>query len=368
MKTRSSLLSFIAATTLTASANPESEAWISQNLINDDGQIITTETPLNQETGTMDTVPLEGILARFELWVYPVFSEDGSLEPQLVDQEVVGILPRMELSFSGLDPHDDPRTRADWSHEITYRFLDAPKSGPEVPNWFGEYLLRKRFLDEAHIGQDDAAQKWREFSAAPVQHTKTNQEVTFTDDAYPPDIPEEDRDKWSGIIEYSLVTGDVPGSPIPYLTVTTLQVRVWPKWHASFENFPAEEVTEIPDNLFANVYDIYPGTERVEVVYYYDEDSEGKLEELDAVTIVDEPWTAITDQDRRYSLAQLADEEEPGDYHVRVTCYLPGGLIEHADQFNPLFSEPLDPGEDVNTVITIDKPSLRIQGGVFSLE
>ena len=261
------------ASHLASAQSSDSEAWISQNLITDDGRIITTESPLHQETGSMSSIPLAGILARFELWVYPLLSENAdstSPEARLIDQEVVGILPHVEMSFAGNDPSPQPRTRADWTHTVSYRFVEDRARGEEAPSWMGHYRLRKRFLNEEFVGVNEADENWEEFSSSKIVHTRANQSDSFSDEAYPPNIPTSEQDQWSGVIEYIIATDDKNNSPIPLLTISSLRVRVWPKWHASFENFPEEEVSRIPDNLTVNAYNIYPGTERMEVTYFYD--------------------------------------------------------------------------------------------------
>ena len=351
----------------------DSEAWISQNLIGDDGRIITTESPLNQKTGSMSSVPIEGILARFELWVYPLLSENADSttpDAQLIDQEVVGILPHIEMGFIGVDPFPEPRTRADWEHTISYRFVEDRARGEDVPSWLGQYRLRKRFLDEQFVGVNESDENWQEFSSSKIVHTRANQTGSFTDVAYPPNTPAAETNQWSGVIEYIIATDDKANSPIPLLTIAKVRVRVWPKWYTSFENFPEESVNRIPDNLRANVYQIYPGTERMEVSYYFDPNGSTDLEDfgqLTPVSLYSEPWTAITAQDRVYPLSDLATLTESGTYYIRISSYLPGGLVEHADSFNTVFvggeSFSLSPGK-----IAMRSSSLKVRGGIYGLE
>ena len=360
------------ASHLASAQSSDSEAWVSQNLISDDGRIITTESPLNQKTGSMSSVPLEGILARFELWVYPLLSDNGdstSPEALLIDQEVVGVLPHIEMSFSGNDPYQEPRTRADWEHTISYRIVEDKASGEDVPSWMGHYRLRKRFLDEQYVGVNEGDENWQEFSSSKIVHTRANQTGSFTDSAYSPEASAEERDQWSGVIEYIIATDDKPNSPIPLMTIASLRVRVWPKWHASFENFPDHQVSSIPDNLTANAYQIYPGTERMEVTYFHDAEGTGQLDQLIPVTLFNEPWTASTPQDRVYPLSHLSTLTEAGNYYVRITSYLPGNIVEHADSFTTSFldiigeSTSLPPGS-----LNLGGSSLKVRGGIYGLD
>ena len=354
---------------------PNTKAWVSQNLISPLGKVITYETALHSDTGTMESVPLNGFLARFDLYVYPLIGVDGEdPTPEIVDSEVVGILPKITMEFHGKDPHEEPRTRADWEHRVTTTIIDSPVSFDDpltiaLPTWVTRFVLRKRFLREEYIGVDDGEDHWEEYSSLPVVHVSANQEITFSDKAYPPNLTAEEQDRWSGIIEYQLALDNVIGNPLPLLTLDKLNVRVWPKWRTEFVNIPTETVYQFPSDMRVDVFDIYPGTEKVVVDYFYDPEQKGHYEGLVPVNLVEEPWSATVAQDRKYSLAALSNQTDGGDYHIRVG-YLLFGEMEYADDQ----ADTNGGGEEITTdppdkkKLTLGENKIRFRGGLFGFE
>ena len=352
---------------------PDADAWVSQNLISPTGEVITYETPLHTTSGTMSSVPMNGFLARFDLYVYPLAGVDGGdPKPTIVDSEIVGVLPRVTMEFEGRDPHEVPRTRVDWKHTVTTTLLDSPVKFKDpltltLPGWVTRLVMRKRFLSEEHVGAEDSEDHWEEYSSLPVLHVSANQEITFEDNAYPPNLTPEERDRWSGIIEYQLALDNVIGNPLPLLTLATLKVRVWPKWQAEFINVPTDAVPQFPTDMRVDVKDIYPGTEKVVVDYFYDPENTGDYSDLVPITLFEEPWSATVAQDRKYSLAALSHESNEGDYHLRVG-YLLFGEMEYADDQGDLedgavIDEP--PGDHP---ITLERDDLILRAGVFALD
>lgn len=353
---------------LSAVPSADSKAYAIQYLIKDDGSIIATETILDTKTGSFTSVPLEGLLALFELWVYPFIGEDGGeATPQLMDSEIVGVLPNIDINFTGIDPYEHARTRADWDHQIEvviHEPIGELEDGQSTPDWMRSFLVRKRFLSEEFIGTEDAADHWQEYDSLPLYHNGSNQIENFSDSAYPPGL--EDSDSWSGIIEYQVVADAVIGSPIPYLQIATQQVRVWPKWDVEFQNFPADPVTSVPSNLETYVTDIYPGTEKVEIEYLFRSNEDESFDSVEPVTIFAEPWTAVTAQDRQYSLAAIANLDEAGEYFVRVSFHYPWGVeysyedVESIDEDTAITS--------FRPVIEVGSHGLIFRGGLHSLE
>lgn len=351
-----------------AQSSPDDQAWIAQSLIAHDGTIITTETALDTETGTMTSIPLEGLVARFDLWVYPLigFNDLEDVEPRLLDTNIVGIIPTIDLSFTGLDPFEHPRTRADWSHQIDVTVNAPPTTtdNEDIPAWVNNFIIRKKFLHADHLNSQDRDNLWIDGGYINLNYGESNEVLQFISESYPSNTS--DPDKWSGLIEYEVLTADVAGSPIPLFSLSSLQVRVWPKWDAMFENFPEETVSSIPENLEVRVNDIYPGTEKVIVEYIY--------EDQPPVTIIEENWTAVASQERLYPLNSLANLTEPGDYHIQVRCVFPHASETSGDL---LPTEPVldDQGNQIpvstletNPTITIGAASIIIKGGIHSLD
>ena len=352
---------------------PDADAWVSQNLISPTGEVVTYETPLHSTEGVMSSVPMNGFMARFDLYVYPLAGVDGAdPKPTIVDSETVGVLPRIRMEFHGRDPHEVPRTRVDWKHTVTTTILDGPVKFEDpltltVPGWVTRFVLRKRFLREEYIGADDSEDHWEEYSSLPVLHVSANQEITFEDDAYPPNLTEEEQDRWSGVIEYQLALDNVIGNPLPLLTLAKLKVRVWPKWRAEFVNIPTEAVPQFPTDMRVDVADIYPGTEKVVVDYFYDSKKEESDEELVAINLFDEPWAATVAQDRKYSLAALSNQSNEGDYHLRVGCLI-FGVMEYADdraEVEDGATIDLPPGD---TTLTLERETLTLRTGLYAFE
>ena len=349
---------------------PGADAWISQNLISPLGQVVTYETPLYSNTGTMSSVPMNGFLARFDLYVYPLAGVDGAdPEPTIVDSEIVGVLPKITMEFNGRDPHKVPRTRADWQHTVTTKILDGPVRFKDplslpLPSWLTRFVLRKRYLREEFIGVENSEDHWEEYRSLPILHVSANQEITFGDTAYPPNLAPEERDRWSGLIEYQLALDNVIGNPLPLLTLAKLQVRVWPKWRAEFVNFPTTPVPQFAANMRVDVADIYPGTEKVVVDYFYDSERTGGFAGLSPNRLFEEPWAATVAQDRKYSLAALAQKSGEGDYHIRVGCLL-FGEWEYADDQGGL-QKADDPGEP--PTITLGENKILLRAGLYGLD
>ena len=338
-------------------------AWVSQNLISPLGQVITYETPIYSTEGSMSSVPMNGFLARFDLYVYPLAGIDGKdPEPKIVDSEIVGVLPKITMEFHGRDPHEVPRTRVDWEHTVTTTIIDGPIRFTDpltlaLPGWLTRFVLRKRFLREEYIGAEDSEDHWEEYSSLPVLHVSANQKITFADKAYPPNLTPEERARWSGIIEYQLALDNVVGNPIPLLTLAKLEVRVWPKWRPEFVNVPSNAVSQFPSDMRVDVADIYPGTEKVVVDYFYDSKRKGNYEGLTPIVLFEEPWVATVAQDRKYSLGALSQLTNEGDYHIRVGCLI-FGEMEFGD----------DEGELENDTVTLKENKLILRGGLYGLE
>ncbi|WP_411846807.1 hypothetical protein AAFN60_04580 [Roseibacillus persicicus] len=364
MKGRSllSLWTLVTVLTFSARAEPQNcDAWISQNLITLLGQTVTYESPLYTEKGSMQSVPMNGLMARFDLYVYPLAGIDGAPpKPTIVDTEVTGILPRVVMEFDGRDPHEEPRTRSDWTHTVTTTILDSPLRfrnplSLPLPGWLSQFVMRKRFLAAEHIGAEDSEDHWEEYECLPVLHVSLNQEITFSDNAWPPNLQEDERDTWSGIIEYQLALDAVLGCPVPLLTLARMQVRVWPKWTTDFVNFPSTPVPQLPDDMRVDVGDIYPASEKVIVEYFYDPNGTGDYEDLVPVNLFDEPWVASVAQDRKYPLAALSEQAGEGDYYVRVGCLL-FGEMEYADDWAGLQK------------MTLKENKLSLRAGLYALE
>lgn len=358
---------------LAQSPEPESEAYVVQYLIGHDGAITSTEMPLNTQTGSFVSIPLEGLAALFELWVYPLIGEDGNAPiAKLTDSRVVGILPTIELAFAGLDPHREPRTRADWEHQVTVKIKEpAVKEieGMPTPAFLQNFLIRKRFLPEEYLASSDSQEHWIEVDSLPLTHTRANQVENFSDSAIPPGIT--NPEKWSGILEYQVVLADNPENPVSLLRLASMQVRVWPRWSAEFVNFPDKPVATIPDDLAVNVSDIYPGALKVDLEYLFDQTSPSVFAGKDPVVFFTEPWTASVSQDRQYPISVLANEKENGSYRVRVATHYPWGVEYDSDVLSasagedPLTGDPgsVDPGD-----IEVRAQGLAIQAGIHSLE
>ena len=361
------------STQLSAIPAADSKAFAIQYLVKEDGSIISTETILDTKTGSFVSVPLEGLLALFELWVYPLIGEDGNAAlPKLMDSELVGVLPNIDITFTGKDPYQHPRTRADWRHEIDvviHEPIGTTEDGGTPPLWMRSFLVRKRFLAEEFVGAADAADHWLEVDSLPILHTQGEQTLSFSDDAYPSDL--EDSDRWSGIIEYQVVADAIPGSPIPYLQIAATQVRVWPKWEIDYRNFPTESVNAIPDDLKIDVTDIYPGTQKVEVEYLFKKPDEEIFDGSTQALVAPEFWTAIAPQPRHYNLTGLANKEESGEYLVRVAMTYPWG-VEYSyqgldsDSYDPM-TGILPPGS-LPPTIQVSANRLFFRGSVNSLD
>lgn len=353
---------------LAQSTEPQSEAYVVQYLISRDGSITSTEMPLDTETGNFVSIPLEGLAALFELWVYPLIGENGN-EPiaELTDSKVVGILPTINIEFDGRDSHPTPRTRVDWEHQVTVKISEPVAQeidGVPTPQFLKNFLIRKRFLPEAYLTSVDRDEHWIEVDSLPLEHTQANQIETFTDNAVPANAT--DANKWSGILEYQVVLAETPENPISLLRLASMQVRVWPRWSAEFVNFPTEPVTTIPDDLAVNVTDIYPGALKVELEYLHDETSKSSFASNEPVVFFSEPWTAIVTQDRQYPITALANVEEKGDYRVRIATHYPWGIEYDADVLTAPDSvggnDHMLPGD-----IEVIDNAIRFQGSIQSL-
>ena len=361
------LILALLSTQLSAIPAADSKAYAIQYLVKEDGSIISTETILDTKTGSFVSVPLEGLLALFELWVYPLIGEDGSdALPKLMDSELVGVLPNIDINFTGRDPYQHPRTRADWSHEIDvviHEPIGTTEDGGTPPLWMRSFLVRKRFLAEEFVGAADADEHWLEMDALPILHTQGEQTLSFSDDAYPPDL--EDSDRWSGIIEYQVVADAIPESPIPYLQIAATQVRVWPKWEIEYQNFPTQSVNEIPNNLQIDVTDIYPGTQKVEVEYLFKKPEEENFDGVTQALVAPEFWTAIAPQPRQYNLTGLANKQAQGEYLVRVAMTYPWG-VEYS--YQGLNSASLDATmQSLPPFIQVRSNRLLFRGSINSL-
>lgn len=369
------------ATSAALWADDNKEAYISQNIVTTDGQIITTEVPLHHETGTMDTIPLFGLFARFELWVYPLFEDDnGNREASLQDQEFVGVIPPIRSDFEGVDPDPSQRTRSDWQHTVTFTFEDEPVTNEQVAEpWMGKYRVHKRYLNEEFIGTDEGDENWEEYTmtlsdavgssagSSQIQHLYSGQLIEIHDQAYPPSLAEGDRDAWAGVIEYVIMTDDVADSPIPLTVLRRERIRVWPNWNAEFLNFPSDPVAEMPSDLAVKLTSVYPGTESLTLTYFNDELETGSLAGLAENPLFTVPWSATTDQNTRLDF-DFSQETMPttGSVYVRVSSVMSWGLVESADNFNTL--NKFDSVTEEPPVITFGGTDISVRGSVFSLD
>ena len=193
------------------------------------------------------------------------------------------------------------------------------------------FLVRKRFLAEEHVGSPDADSHWQEVQSVSLYHSEEGVSIQkIADNAFPPETAAEEQDQWSGIIEYTVVLDNVDDNPLSFLTMASQQVRVWPVWDASFQNFPDEPVAQLPDDLTVQVSDIYPGTQSIAIEYQRKVSDNDSFDNAEAVLIQEEnPWTAIVAQDRQYILSELADLQQFGKYRIRVATHYTWGLTEY---------------------------------------
>ena len=100
--------------------------------------------------------------------------------------------------------------------------------------------------------------------------------------------------------------------------------------------------------------------------------STGQIDQLTPVTIFNENWSATTPQDRVYPLADMAELTEQGNYYVRITSYLPGGIVENADSFNTVFVNVDNMGMTTTllpgTIPMKTGTSITVRGGVYGLD
>ncbi len=374
---------------------PSSKAFVKQFLIDETGQTITlAPMPLAEREGSFTSLPLEGIAAVFELWVYPLIGPRGEEltvdDALLQDTEVVGVIPRANIEFSGLDPHPTPRTRADWKHDITVTITEPEGQNTggtnantiiQRPEWSRHFLVRKRFLPEELVGSASNPDNWIEVDSYSIYHEEPQQVETFDDEAFPPGT--ENTKKWSGIIEYQIVLGDHPESVLPLLVLDTVQVRVWPVWDATFANVPADEVPQLPGDIEAQINDIYPGTEKLTIDYLHKLADASTYLEDSKNNLYTEDWTAIEPQQRRQILAGLEGIKTPGKYRVRITMQYPWGTETDDGEikaFNggSITTSEGDPftvpggggnggsGGDI-TEVEVSAPVITIRGGINTL-